>query len=140
MIPGMCDKDIIVVNSILHEWLELSSDRKKRSSNGWEPMWGEVGVFNGMLQQGDCGYAMCSENCARLASDYLNELSKQHINSFIHRDKHGCLRGACTSDPESCEWCTGFTSYDDNVEVCDTCGCSFEKHEVVFSDTLQTKK
>lgn len=139
---GVCEEDCVVVDSVLEDWLELDSNAQKRSAGGWEPMWGMDGVFNGCLQQGDCGYTMCSVACAKLASTFLNKVSKQYIETKCHRDTHGCIRGACLEGFESCGWCIIYTaaqspcSTDGNdgiQQVCDTCGCSYQSHEVVHT-------
>ncbi len=131
VIAGLCDKDVTVVDFILLEWMELGVEGQKHSSGGWEPMWGEIGVFNGTLQQGDCGYGMCCDQCAKIASDYLNKISTQFLETLVHRDRQGCLRGACSLDSKSCGWCTRFTSYNVDEGVCDTCGCSCDLHKIV---------
>jgi hypothetical protein len=137
-IPGLCSEDVVVVESIIRDWLELSMDRRKETASGWEPMWGQLGVFNGNLQQGDCGYNMCSDNCARVASDYLNEHSKNYIYSFLKRDSEERLRGACTVGEESCGWCDGF-SVSNTDNLCGFCGCSCEMHELVTTSEEASK-
>lgn len=128
-IPNVCPDDSIIVHALIEDWIQMPSDLQLRCVGGWEPMWGMWGIFNGTLQQGDCGEQMCSDNCAKAAADYMNKFSNDYkYKVLVQQDKSGVLRGEC----ESCGWCEKCWIEDkDAGDTCGMCTCPVEAHVAI---------
>ena len=131
--PSMCLEDSESVLILLEEWLGMEKSTQQKSAGGWEPMWGNTGLFNGCLQQGDCGPSTCSQSCAGAGSEYLNKCSRLYVNELLTQtDFEGNIRGACKDyEDGGCGWCDRFRSDGNGGSNCDMCTCPASSHAII---------